>query len=281
MKAKLHQSLSSVELAQLLSLDPGLLQAGMIIPGTKKWRALLNLGEFQNDPTTATVDFGAWLEQRKSHRWWRRFWTEIASASKPCAEWELFVADGTQSWISLGSAKCNSWTVDEDRSPKIADLVLEHRVPRDLFHKARDGKPWIWLTSTITEAAFQPMERVKALISQENGKCSVSRWEGDVFVLQFDAQRSIFYISDDSNSHSTFRFASCSAAVFLSCEISPVFDIECPCCEVVVGSVNEMVMTRDFGFFVLKHLLNDGSLPSSYQNSKGTLAEIDWVELPI
>ena len=183
-------------------------------------------------------------------------------------------------WIWLGNASCHSWSEDVPTKMIKGDMVLEDRIPRDLFLRVRHGEAWIDLGGGLaldgmpdTPAA----QRLQTIKSKETGDVFLERWEGEQFALQFDQRRSVFYFMTMEREPMPQQFASCPGAASLPVAPEKCLEMHCPCCGIDMGSIRPDVhMTREFGFFVLTWLLDHNELPSIWPSSANT--RIEWVE---
>lgn len=186
----------------------------------------------------------------------------------------------TGSWIWLGSASCHSWSQGREGEPEEGDLALENRLPRELFLNLRNGDPWIDCEGGLElGGSFDTpaSERLQLIMQKDKGDVFLQRWEGDIFGLQFDDKRSVFFIMPEGMNSTTYRYGSCPEAGRPPETDTARILVHCACCGIEVGSfLPDLHMSREFGFFVLSWLLDHHELPLRWTGSSSQI--IIWSE---
>ena len=186
----------------------------------------------------------------------------------------------TGSWIWLGSASCHSWSQGREGEPVEGDLALENRLPRELFLNLRNGDPWIDCGGGLElHGSFDTpaSERLRLIIQKDKGDVFLQRWAGDIFGLQFDDKRSVFFVMPEGLRSMVCHYGSCPGAAYPPETDAARIVMHCTCCGIEIGAfLPELHMSREFGFFVLSWLLDHNELPLFWPES-GQHA-IEWHE---
>lgn len=271
-----HSRISAKELASALGVDVTTIQVDCVIQTDNGWVALVPVDGFLDSPDMVNARL------RPPDPDLRPWWKKITGGMKqwPSTGWMVAAELTPDSWIWLGGASCYSWSEQADSKVLTGHMALETRIPRELFMQLRGGNPWIdcggglELDGSFDTAAS---ERLRLIMKEAKGDVFLQRWEGEIFGLQFDEERSVFFVMPEGMNSTTYQYAACPEA---SCEPeadTKRIDMHCPCCGIENGAfLPELHMSREFGFFVLSWLLDHNELPLLWPTS-GQPA-VEWRE---
>lgn len=272
----LHSQLTSEQMKGLLGISP--------IPGSQLVSALgplalASITDFKTSPRRLSVPL-----MKAKAGWLQQLVTAVFSKKVvPATAWLVAAQVDSESWMWLGAASCNSWSLDRLGNATEADLVLLNAIPKADYLKLRNNDPWFtmgWSIELEGDFNSSASQRLHSAASQNYGQVFLERWEGDQFGLQFDETRSVFFTLRDGDASSTAEVGYCQDAAVLGIEPDDVLGMLCPCCGVQLKSFPIQVhMPREFGFFVMGKLLESQKLPEVWPGLPEGRNKIIWAEV--
>lgn len=272
----LHSRISAKELASALGVDVASIQLDCVVQTDNGWLALVPINGFFDSPEMVNVSL------RQPSPDLRPWWKKITGGMKqwPSTGWMVAAELSPDSWIWLGGASCYSWSEQADKKVLTGHMALETRIPHGLFSQLRGGDPWTDCGSGLNlEGSFDTpaSQRLQLIVKEVQGDVFLQRWEGEIFGLQFDEERSVFFVMPEGMNSTTYQYAACSEASSAPETDIQRIDMHCPCCGIEIGAfLPELHMSREFGFFVLSWLLDHNELPASWNKSPSHV--ITWME---